>query len=67
MLKLKTFLYLVPTYQLIQVTYIRRDKPEIQETAIKADLIQEPYVTNYIVTSVYSLQNTLYIGCEERR
>ena len=67
MLKLKTLLYLIPSDQLIQVSYIRKNKPKIQETAIKEDLIQEPYVTNYIVTSVYSSQQILYINCEERR
>lgn len=67
MLKLKTLLYLMPTYQLIQVSYNRKNKPKIQETAIKEDLIKEAYVTNYIVTTVYSSQNILYINCEERR
>lgn len=67
MLKLKTLLYLVPTYQLIQVTYHCKNKPLIQESAIKEDLLQKSYVASYIVTSLYSSQNILYINCEERR
>nr|DAT93970.1 MAG TPA: hypothetical protein [Caudoviricetes sp.] len=69
MIKLKTLLYLIPRYQLIEVTYYRRDKPQIQETAIKEDLMQKSYVSDYVVTSVQAqaLQGILYIKCEERR
>lgn len=67
MIRLKTLLYLIPTYQLIQVTYKRKYKPLIHETVIKDDLIQQSYITNYIVTSVSSLKDILYINCEERK
>lgn len=67
MINLKTLLYLVPTYELIQLTYHRKNKPAIEETAIKDDLIKESYVMDYIVTSVYSSKNILHINCEERR
>lgn len=67
MLKLKTLLYTIPTYQLIHVTYNHKNAPVIQESAIKDDLMKEPYVANYNVTSVYSSQNILCIYCEERR
>lgn len=67
MLKLKTLLYLIRRYQLLEVTYHRKDKPMIQETAIKEDLVQENYVSNYIVTSIYVSQGILVISCEERR
>lgn len=68
MLKLKTLLYMIPRYQLIEVTYHRKDKPQIRETAIKEDLMQESYVSDYVVTSVHAqaLQGILYIKCEER-
>lgn len=67
MLKLKTLLYTVPTYQLIEVTYNHKNAPMIQESAIKDDLMREPYVANYNVTSVFSSHNILHIECEERR
>lgn len=67
LLKLKTLLYTIPKYQLIHVTYNHKNAPVIQESAIKADLMKEPYVANYNVTSVYSSQNILRIYCEERR
>lgn len=67
MLKLKTLLYLIPTYQLVQIAYKRKYKPLIYETAIKDDLIQQSYIKNYIVTSVSSSKDILYINCEERR
>ena len=67
MIKLKTLLYLIPRYQLIEVEYNRINKPQIKETAIKEDLIQETYILNYIVTSIQVLQGILQISCEERR
>lgn len=67
MIKLKTLLYLIPTYQIIQVSFKRKYKPLICETAIKDDLIQLPHITNFIVTSVSSSNDILYINCEERR
>ena len=67
MIKLKTLLYLIPKYQVIEVTYNRKNKAKIQSTAIKEDLIEEPYILNYIVTSISSLNDILYITCEERK
>lgn len=67
MIKLKTLLYLIPRYQLIEVTYNRINEPQIKETAIKEDLIQETYILKYIVTSIQAVQDILYINCEERR
>lgn len=67
MIKLKTLLYLIPRYQLIEVTYNRINEPQIKETAIKEDLIQETYILKYIVTSIQAVQDIMYINCEERR
>lgn len=67
MIKLKTLLYLIPNYQLIEVTYHRKNKAQIQSTAIKYDLIEKPYILNYIVTSISSLNDILYVTCEERK
>lgn len=67
MIKLKTLLYLIPNYQLIEVTYNRKNKAQIKSTSIKDDLIEETYILNYIVTSISSLNDILYVTCEERR
>lgn len=67
MIKLKTLLYLIPRYQLIEVTYNRINKQQIKQTVIKEDLIQETYILKYIVTSIQAVQDILYINCEERR
>ena len=67
MIKLKTLLYLIPNYQLIDVTYNRKNKAKIHSTAIKDDLIEEPCIINYIVTSIRSLNDILYVTCEERK
>lgn len=64
MIKLKDLMKVIPPNKVIEITYNRKDKPNIVEMAVVEDV---RFRNQYIVEEVSTFQSILKIKVKERR
>lgn len=64
MIKLKDLMKVIPPNRVIEITYNRKDKPNIVEMAVVEDV---RFRNQYIVEEVSTFQSILKIKVKERR
>lgn len=64
MIKLKDLMKVIPANKVIEITYNRKDKPNIVEMAVAEDV---RFRNQYIVEEVSTFQSILKIKVKERR
>lgn len=64
MIKLKDLMKVIPPNRVIEITYNRKDKPNIVEMAVVEDV---RFRNQYIVEEVSTFQSILKIKVRERR
>ena len=64
MIKLKDLMKVIPPNKVIEITYNRKDKPNIVEMAVTEDV---RFRNQYIVEEVSTFQSILKIKVKERR
>lgn len=64
MIKLKDLLKVIPPNKVIEITYIRKDRPNIIEMTVSEDV---KFRNQYIVEKVNSFETILKIQVRERK
>lgn len=64
MIKLKDLMKVIPPNRVIEITYNRKDKPNIVEMAVAEDV---RFRNQYIIEEVSTFQSILKIKVRERR